>query len=281
MSNTTILKYAGNKRKIMSTITTSVAWGGWVGVKRYIEPFCGALGSALNAGVPSAVEVVLSDANRDLVEMYEEVVRDAQGLEDAANAMATDEVSFYAYRAWDRDPAWPGNRTKVERAARTLYLNKRGFNGLYRTNRQGYFTTPWCRNPEPRKIDAVGHGAFISFLQTHGVPKLSDWRDPVRGAGEGDLVYCDPPYVDLKDPKKDFSGYLGAFGWKDQVELRDELEAANARGARVVVSNSWCDATVELYDRWNRVQVSAPRNLSAKAGSRGTISELVAWLPAP
>lgn len=277
MSNTTLLKYAGNKRKIMGSIVPHL--GNWVGVKRYVEPFCGALGSALNAGVPQNVQVVLSDANRDLIELYEEVVRDAGELETAANALATDEISYYAIRAWDRDPLWPNNRTKVERAARTLYLNKRGFNGLYRTNKYGYFTTPWCRNPNPRRIDVMGHGGFISFLQTRGVPQLSDWRTVVGGCGEGDVVYCDPPYVDLKDPKRDFSGYLGAFGWKDQVALRDELVSAHERGARVVMSNSWCDATLELYEGWNQVAVSAPRNLSAKASSRGTINELLAWLP--
>ena len=277
MSNTTVLKYAGNKRKIMGSI--SPVFGSWTDVKRYVEPFCGALGSALNAEVPLHVEIVLSDANRDLIELYEELVRDEHGLEVVANALATDEVSYYAIRAWDRDPLWPSNRTKQERAARTLYLNKRGFNGLYRTNRQGYFTTPWCRNPTPRKIDVVGHNIFISFLKTRGLPLLSDWRHVIASCGEGDVVYCDPPYIDLKDPKRDFSGYLGVFGWKDQVALRDELVAANARGARVIVSNSWCEATLELYAGWSQQSISAQRNLSAKAGSRGTISELLAWLP--
>lgn len=275
--NTTILKYAGNKRKLMGVISPHL--GTWNGVTRYVEPFCGALGSALNAPVPTGVDILLGDANRDIVELYEEVARDAKELQDAANAMATDEVSYYAYRAWDRDPLWPHNHTKLERAARTLYLNKRGFNGLYRTNKHGYFTTPWCRNPTPNAIDVTSHKGFISFVQSRATIVNQDWKTTVQSTGQGDVVYCDPPYVDLKDPKRDFSGYLGAFGWKDQVALRDELEAANGRGARVIVSNSWCDATIELYDKWNRVAISAPRNLSAKASSRGTISELVAWLP--
>lgn len=274
--NTTILKYAGNKRKVMNTIIPYL--GNWSGVKRYVEPFCGALGSSLNAGVPSHVEVHLSDVNGDIVELYEEVSRDPQALQDAANAMLTDEVSYYAIRAWDRDPLWPHNHTKLERAARTLYLNKRGFNGLYRTNKQGYFTTPWCRNPSPRPIDVVSHTAFISFVQNRAKISKTDWKTVVTGCGAGDVVYCDPPYVDLKNPKQDFSGYTGMFGWSDQESLRDELAAAAGRGARVVISNSWCPATVELYDGWNQVQISAGRHLSAKASSRGNISEMLAWL---
>lgn len=252
--------------------------GDWVGVRRYVEPFAGALGSSLNAGVPGGVEVVLSDANRDLVDLYREVARDAVAVEEAANALPVGEAGYYAVRGWDREVGWPSSRTVLERAARTLYLNKRGFNGLYRVNRRGYFSTPWGRVDDPKPIDVCGHVEFIEFIRRWPVA-LSDWRDVVRGCGEGDVVYCDPPYVDLKDPKRDFGGYIGAFGWSDQVVLRDELRLAAERGARVVASNSWCPATLELYDGWNVVEVSAPRHISARAASRGKVSELLAWLP--
>lgn len=254
-------------------------FGDWQGVVRYVEPFAGALGSALNAGVPVGVEVVLGDANRDLVELYREVARDARAVEVAANALPTDEAGYYAVRGWDREAGWPESRPVLERAARTLYLNKRGFNGLYRTNRRGYFTTPWGRDPEPGVIDVCGHGEFIEFVQHRARLELCDWRDLVRGCGEGDVLYCDPPYVDLKDPKRDFGGYIGGFGWRDQVELRDEMVAANGRGARVVASNSWCEATRELYAGWNVETVTAGRHISSRAESRGRVSELLAWLP--
>jgi DNA adenine methylase len=247
-------------------------------IKKYIEPFCGALGASLNANLPDGVEIKLSDANRDIVELYEEIIRDPRDVEDLVNQFPRDEASYYEIRAWDRDPLWPGNKSKLERAARTLYLNKNGFNGLYRTNRHGYFTTPWCRNPSTNLIDVTGHEEFIDFLQNKVHVSISDWRIPVDAAGAGDLIYCDPPYVDLKDPKKDFSGYLGAFGWSDQVELERKLREAYNRGAKVVISNSWCDATLELYKEWNIESISAPRYLSAKVSSRGDIKELCAWL---
>lgn len=253
--------------------------GSWVGVRRYVEPFAGALGSSLNAGVPQGVEVVLSDANRDLVELYEEVVRAPGEVEMMANGLPVDEEGYYFVRGWDREVGWPESRTKLERAARTLYLNKRGFNGLYRMNRHGYFTTPWGRNPNPKPIDVCGHVEFIDFVRQRGPVKLCDWRGVVQGCGQGDVVYCDPPYVDLNDPKKDFGGYIGSFGWGEQVSLRDAVEAAVERGARVVMSNSWCEATLELYSKWNIVEISVGRHIASKATSRGKISELLAWLP--
>ena len=126
----TLLKYAGNKRKIMSEINPYL--GDWVGVKRYVEPFAGALGSALNAAVPSHVDVHLSDVNEDIIELYEEVARDPQALQDAANALATDEASYYTIRALDRDPLWPSNHTRLQRAARTRPVPRRGYRNVLR-----------------------------------------------------------------------------------------------------------------------------------------------------
>lgn len=274
--HSTLLKYAGNKRKIMPSIVPF--FGSWHCIKKYVEPFCGALGASLNANVPPHVRVELSDANSDIIELYEEVRLDPLRVEQLVNSFPRDEVTYYEIRAWDRDPLWPHNKTRSERAARTLYLNKIGFNGLYRTNRHGHFTTPWCRKPSTNPIDVTGHTQFIEFLRNKANIQISDWKDVVDSTGEGDLVYCDPPYVDLKDPKKDFTGYLGAFGWKEQILLKEKLEEANGRGARVVASNSWCEATLELYKDWNIECISAPRHLSAKASSRGDIKELLAWL---
>lgn len=274
--HSTLLKYAGNKRRIMPQIIPF--FGSMDSIKKYIEPFCGALGASLNANLPNNVEIKLSDANRDIIELYEEIKDDPKKVEDLANAFLRDEATYYEIRAWDREVGWPNNKTRLERAARTLYLNKNGFNGLYRTNRHGYFTTPWCRYPSPNPFDVTGHKEFIEFLRSKAQVKLSDWRVPVEEAGEGDLIYCDPPYVNLRDPKKDFSGYLGAFGWNEQVELEKKLKEANKRGAKVVASNSWCEATLELYKDWNIESISAPRHLSAKASSRGDIKELCAWL---
>lgn len=277
MAKTTVLKYAGNKRKLMDTIRPHL--GDWQGVRRYVEPFCGALGSALNAGVPDGIEVHLSDANADLINLYREIARDPAAVESAANSLPPGEPGYYEVRGWDRQPGWPGNRSDLERAARCLYLNKRGFNGLYRTNRAGQFSTPWGRKAVPKPIDVVGHRDFVEFVRSRASLSVAPWREVVAGCGEGDVLYCDPPYVDLKEPRKDFLGYIGGFGWSEQVALRTELEAAAERGARVVLSNSWCDATRELYAGWESMEIEAERYISSKGDGRGRVSEILAWLP--
>jgi DNA adenine methylase len=272
---TTVLKYAGNKRKLMDQIRPLL--GGWEGIDRWVEPFCGSLGGALNAGIPEGVEAVLSDANGDVINLHLELARDPLAVELAANALPTGEAAYYEIRSWDREEGWPCGRTPLERAARCLYLNKRGFNGLYRTNRSGQFSTPWNRNANPRPIDVMGHRELLDLVRRHP-PSVADWSDVVSSCGAGDLVYCDPPYVDPKDPRKEFLGYVGNFGWGEQVRLRDALEAAHARGARVVVSNSWCDATLELYAGWEVTELTAERYVSCRADGRRPVSEVLARL---
>jgi len=272
----TLLKYAGNKQNLMSQIKPAL--GDWRGVKRYIEPFAGALGSSFSAGVPDGVSVLLSDANLELIEFYQAVKENPKEVERIANALPVGEEGYYSVRAWDRTEGWKGVYSVYERAARTIYLNRRGFNGLYRINNKGFFTTPWNKNQSPSKIILTGNVEFLNFLNRSQVFH-SSWRDVVSNGGLGDVIYCDPPYVDLKNPEKDFGGYIGSFGLKEQRELRDELQLANARGARVVISNSYCDETRQLYKDWRVEEIFATRRLASNPSSRGKTSEILAWLP--
>lgn len=271
----TLLKYAGNKRTVMDQIRPHLGFD--TSTRRYIEPFGGALGAAANAIPPQGVETIVSDANPELINLYREVAADASAVVTLANSWGADESSYYAIRDWDRTLQWRETRSSLEIAARTLYLNKRGFNGLFRINKKGHFTTPWNRESKGRAISIDGLDDFIGWLR--GITLLErDWRDAVAEAGLGDVLYCDPPYVDLKDPKTEFSGYVGAFGWGEQVALRDALVAASGRGAHVVTSNSWCEATLELYHHFNVVEVVASRSIGSRADSRGSVKELLAWL---
>jgi DNA adenine methylase len=275
MANKTLLKYAGNKRNIMQLI--SPFFGDLNVANRYIEPFCGAMGSSLNVDAPSSVQIILSDSNWELINFYEQVKLHAVRVEEIANSWNNSKESFYEIRNWDRNPLWKDQHSLQEIAARTLFLNRNCFNGLFRINRHGHFTTPWGHPTKQVKIKVTDNVQALQILERASV-SCSDWKLPVRDAKEGDVLYCDPPYVDLKNPHNEFGGYVGSFGWTTQVQLRDELLAASKRGARVVTSNSWCNDTLELYKDFNIECINASRSLSSNGNSRGSIKELVAWL---
>jgi len=77
--------------------------------------------------------------------------------------------------------------------------------------------------------------------------KACDFGETMRMAGLGDLVYADPPYT----VKHNGNGFLKynqkLFSWEDQIRLRDEVIAAQTRGARVLVSNAAHHSVMELY----------------------------------
>lgn len=265
----TPLKYAGNKRKIMRSIAKHFDWQG---VERYVEPFAGALGSAVNAEVPDGVTVCLSDANGELIRFYNQWQECAEAVQDLANSWPTDESTYHQIRSWDRDDEV---RSQLQWAARTLYLNKRGFNGLYRLNSKGKCNVAWNRNANAKQINTIDHH-FIDFLKRAGGVTHTDAFEVIRGCGAGDLVYCDPPYVDVKDPLKDFGGYIGAFGLDQQKQLRDAVSSAASRGAQVLVSNSWCSTTLDLYAQFEQHEIIAPRSISSKTNGRQPVTELLA-----
>lgn len=275
MHNKTFLKYAGNKQSYMHLITPYFDWSG---VTCYVEPFCGALGAAINSGaVERDIEIHLSDANSELINLYERLTIDPSGVESIANTWDSTEDTYYTLRSWDRVDEWQTMHTSNELAARTLYVNRHCFNGLYRINRNGQFNVSWNKNTSPLeiKVSSLGHALKVCERAKFSCEMF---EDVLQRCGRGDLVYCDPPYVNVNEPKRKFNGYVGAFDWTRHLRLRDELLAAGARGAHVYVSNSYTEATLELYEQFSVVEITdVRRTISADGKTRGSVSELLAW----
>jgi len=202
---------------------------------------------------------------------------DPLDVESIANSWDSTEDTYYSIRSWDRVDGWQMMHTPNELAARTLYINRHCFNGLYRINRNGQFNVSWNKNISPVeiKVSSLGHALKVCERAKFS---CEVFEDVIGRCGQGDLVYCDPPYVDVNEPKRKFNGYVGAFDWTRQTRLRDELLSASSRGARVYVSNSYTEATQELYEQFNIVEITdVRRTMSADGKTRGSVSELLAW----
>jgi DNA adenine methylase len=267
------LKWAGGKRALLADIRlrTPLYTG------KYIEPFLGA-GALLFDQAPDAQKVV-SDYNKDLVEVYEVIRDDPEALLTALRSHANNETHYYAVRAWDRSPDW-STRSKVERAARFIYLNKTNYNGLYRVNAAGQMNVPFGgqSNPDWVQSDVIASvsdflnqkapdGTFLTTILT------GDYRLALAHAGPGDWVYLDPPYADT------FTHYQsGGFTVADQTALRDEVINLTSKGVPVLLSNSDVPLIRELYGDTNIFhidRVSVRRAIGATAASRGNVDEVM------
>ena len=270
--NKSILKWAGNKSKIMPKISRFFPNE----YERYLEPFAGSLGSFLNSGVPFGFDIHLNDLNKEVINLFECVKADPVKVASIANSYGKEKDDYLKIRALDRASGF-SNMCKWKRAARVVYLNKTCFNGLWRENKKGHNNVPYGT---PREADVLPIALANTFSQSiQNVNFYSkDYSSFLKIAKAGDLIYFDPPYVDLKDPKKEFNGYVGGFGWKEQNELVKKCKKLNLKGCFIIVSNSWCDATKELYKDFEMHKIQAPRTISRNKNGRKPVDELVAVL---
>jgi DNA adenine methylase len=256
------LKWAGGKGQLLSELRALVpALGG-----RYFEPFLG--GGALFFDLLPK-RGFLSDVNSEIVECYATVRDRVDELIRSLKKHRYDAEHYYEVR--DTDPA---ELTPVERAARTIFLNKTGFNGLYRVNRSGKFNVPFGRYSKPLICDEDNLRACSAALAKVDL-STCDFEESASRAKRGDFVYFDPPYVPLSRTAT-FTAYArGGFGPGEQKRLADLFDRLARRGVNVLLSNSDVPEIRKLYGAHRIDVVKAARSINSKGTRRGPVSEVL------
>lgn len=272
----TILKWAGNKSKVMKDIIGHFPED----FGDYVEPFAGACGSFINSKVCSnSHNVYLNDANNELINLFELFQQDREKIIKLANSWGKKKQDYLRIREWDKLDDW-SKKDKWEKAARTVYLNKLCFNGLFRVNnKSGHFNVPYAAE---RKSDIIVKEEADSFYDAIKNVDFSsdDYKSFInnRKFKENSLFYFDPPYVDIKNPDKGFEGYLCNFSLSEQIELINLAEHLYSEGHTVVISNSFCRTTQLLYRHHKTYKINVNRSIAAKKESRGKVEEIVVLL---
>lgn len=219
---------------------------------------------------------IVNDVNRELIAVYE-VIRD--GVEDliaALQAHTNEEAYFYAVRNWDRDPQTYAAKSKVEKAARLIFLNKTCYNGLFRVNNAGEFNTPFGRYKNPAIVNAPVLRAVSAYFRKAEISFSSlDYAAVLKALPDKSFVYLDPPYDPLST-SSNFTGYAqGGFSREEQIRLRESCDQLNRRGVKFMLSNSSTDFIKDLYKDYSVTIVRAKRALNSVAAKRGQVDEVV------
>ena len=277
------LKWAGGKRALLDQILPELSLSGG----SYFEPFLGA--GAVLLALPRETPKFASDSNGELINAWS-VVRDApseliQTLEGFDHSKAT----FLKVRALDRSASWLANASNVERAARTIYLNRTCFNGLYRVNSKGQFNVPFGSYKRPDFVNRQNIHAVSDFLSAReGQPAMvtfsnTDFAEAVKTASTGDTVYFDPPYAPVSETSSFVSYTSAGFGSSDQERLRDLSVELVRRGVRVLISNACVESIETLYSGlkgFSMRVVRAPRPIAASGKNRASVGEfLISGMP--
>ncbi len=259
-----LVKWVGGKRQLVPELLAHAPKV----FSRYYEPFVG--GGALFFAL-RPVMATLGDMNDRLARTYQAVRDDAEAVIDMLGTYRYESALYYQMRAIDID-----RRPDVEVAAWFIYLNKCGFNGLYRVNKANRVNVPFGKYTNPTICDAENIRACARALDGVDI-RTSDFATTVASARRGDFVYFDPPYVPLSATSSFTAYQAGGFGIEDQRHLRDVARQLASRGVHVLLSNSSAALVRELYADAPFVihEVDATRALNCKADRRGNVKELL------
>ena len=268
------LKWAGGKRALLEEIRNRTPeYAG-----KYIEPFLGA--GAVLFDQDFYRKKVVSDFNSDLIEVYETIRDKPNELLAALRKHKNSKEHYYEVRAWDREKTYYSRKTKVQRAARFIFLNKTNYNGLYRVNAAGQMNVPFGTQANPDWIQKdliLSVSTFLNaradsgeFLNTF---MSGDYKEALKIAKPGDWVYLDPPYADT------FTHYQsGGFSDQQQAELRNEILRLTELKIPVLLSNSNAPIIRELYSdksMFNIELVTVRRAIGSASESRVKTQEVL------
>ena len=290
------LKWAGGKSQLLDQYEPYFPKEPMRG---YYEPFVGSGAVFFDlaaCGLLRSRPVVLSDVSDDVIGCYRAIRRDVTSVIRALRGLqagyAREGIEhYYAIRDGHVNPlrerryleTTPGSdgEYSASLAAMLIYLNRTGFNGLFRLNSRGEFNVPAGRYLNPSICDDANLRRVASALAHRADLRADSFESVLERAGPGDFVYLDPPYAPLSATARFTSYTAGGFGDAEHVRLQQVVVALARRGCAVLLSNSTAPLVRSLYDRNAEARaaglrahlVPARRAINCLPGARGQVFE--------
>ncbi len=262
-----ILKWAGGKQQLLSILLSKTPKN----FKRYIEPFFGG-GALFFALQPD--NAIISESNPELINLYRIISKDVDSLIQKLYEFRTDKEEYYNIRQLDFKKL-----PTIEAAARTIYINRLCFNGLYRVNRKGIFNVPYGYYKNPCICYPDGLKSASEALKNATIIQ-GDYKDVLRDhAQQGDYIYLDPPYLPISE-YSDFKRYTKEqFYEEDHIELAEEVKRLHELGCYVLLTNSNHPMVYDLYSGFEIEVIQTRRNINKK-GNKRKGEDVVIYIPA-
>ncbi len=265
------VKWAGGKRQIIDKLKQYVPDE----FNAYYEPFVG--GGALLFEL-SPKNAVINDSNKELMNVYM-CIKDDKKFDLMCHELNKHEREhceeyYYKIRDLDRDKNRFNRLSDYKRAARTIYLNKACFNGLYRVNSKNEFNVPFGKKEKVNTYEGQNLGVICGYLNYNNIKILSvDFEEAVKDAKKNDFVYFDPPY---DSDTTTFNSYTeNGFGKEEQIRLSKVFRNLSNKGCFVMLSNHNTKLVNELYKDFNIHVIKAKRNINANGSKRGKVEEVI------
>lgn len=244
----------------------------------FYEPFAGGLAVSLAL---QHKNTVVNDLNSELINMYKVIRDNPEALLEVLKIYQKNhsQEQYYYVRDLDRKPDFD-SISDVGKAARTIYLNKTCFNGLYRVNSKGYFNSPIGRTSSGKTPDIVQEeliremSQYLKTVQFHN----GDYKKCLTTAKAGDVIYLDPPYD--QDESISTDGFVGyqKEGWtrENLRELKRLCDELIFRGCKVIISNNDTEFVRKLFTGYKFREIEVKRSIN-RDGNKRKGKELVIY----
>lgn len=250
------LKWAGGKTQLLPKLRKLYPKS----FSKYYEPFIG--GGAVFFDL-KPTHYLISDSNPELINVYKTIASQPDLVIEKLKNMENTESFFYNIRSETFD-----NLSNIEAAARTIYLNRTCFNGLYRVNKQGHFNVPYGKYKNPNFVQEDKLQTASKLLKFRSIRCMSFEKLMDMGITRNDFIFFDPPYIPL-DGYADFKRYTKEqFHIDSQERLADLFKYYAAKGTKLILTNSNAEEVFKLYKGFDYLVIDSKRNINSKGSKR-------------
>lgn len=238
------LRYPGGKRRMLSFLRQNLPSAESIS-RRYVEPFVGGGAVFFSLNPPKAL---LSDINSELIDLYCGIRSSPQKVWQLYCQFGDSKGAYLCVR----DEMVP--RNLVQRAARTLYLNRTCFKGMWRHNRKGEFNVGY--GGQARRWVISEHGLMqVSKILRKAIIQCSDFEGVIGYCLKGDFVFIDPPYCPGELEHRNQHYGWQKFTYEDYLRLAQILIKVGKRGVDWAMTTSSHQAILGIFSGFYGLEV--------------------------
>lgn len=259
-----VIKWVGGKRQLLPTIRSMLpkTFG------KYFEPFFG--GGALFCDIQPD-NAVINDCNKSLVGMYKQIKKDPNAVcaalydfqeqYNSKSSMEEKDALYYKFRE-DFNTCINNDINTPLSAALLIFLNKAGFNGLYRINASGKYNVASMHCKSVKAYEQENIEGMSKLLKKTKI-MCDDFENACKDAKTGDFVFFDSPYYNTFDIYQS-----NGFSESDHIRLYNLFDSLSQKGAYCMLTNNNCDFIKNLYAKYNIKTVGVKRMINCNANNR-------------
>jgi len=255
------VKWAGGKRQLLNKINGKLP----ANFKTYYEPFVG--GGAVLFDIQHKLSVI-NDINSHLISAYKNIRDNPVDLMNLSDDFDSVKLNDKIYREF-RDKYNSHIKEDInnlETSALFIFLNKHGFNGLFRVNSKGLFNVPWNKKEYVASYNKDNIIKISNFLQPVKITNL-DFKDAIKNAQENDFVFFDSPYAPLNPTS--FTAYdKTGFKLEDHERLAELFKTLDSRGVYCMLTNHNTELIQSLYMEYKIEEVNVRRSINSDSTKR-------------